>query len=385
MQRTIYQIWLYKPIFAVMNVVINIESLSKISQYDRRNFISECILKVINANAEHSFFFIADSVTDKFLISKNSTIIASAPKSANILLWKIWYAYKLPALLKKYKADVFVNMDSICSLKTKVPQCLVVPDLSFLHHPSFFKKYIPAFFDKATMIFTFSQFVKNDICKLYKIAGGKVEVIYNGAIENFLPVDEKEKENSKEKYAEGKEYFLFTGEISTANNLVNLLKAFSFFKKRQKSNMQLIIATKAISPNDPFVKSLKTYKYRNEVKLMVDLQEEELVKITAAAYAFVYAVQQNGFYAQVIQAMQCEVPVIASNTAIMTEICGDAALFTDPTIFENMADKMMLLFKDENKRNELITKGKQQAAQYPLATTNQLLWQNIVKCAGITD
>ena len=149
--------------------------------------------------------------------------------------------------------------------------------------------------------------------------------------------------------------------------------------------MQLIIATKAISPNDPFVKSLKTYKYRNEVKLMVDLQEEELVKITAAAYAFVYAVQQNGFYAQVIQAMQCEVPVIASNTAIMTEICGDAVLFTDPHVFENIADKMMLLFKDENKRNELITKGKQQAAQYPLAKTNQLLWQNIVKCAGITD
>jgi glycosyltransferase involved in cell wall biosynthesis len=368
-----------------MNLVINTRPLSKYVVYNLQDFVNDYIFQIINNNPTHSFYIIADSVADKFVTLKNISIIASAPTSANILLWKLWYAYKLPSLLKKYKADVFINMDSICSLKTKVPQCIVVPDLSFLQHPAFVKKNTSVFLKKAVMIITFSQFVKNLICKNYTIATEKVEVIYTGANENFLPVDEVEKENCKGIYTEGKEYFLFAGELSAANNLVNLLKAFSFFKKRQKSNMQLIIATKAIAPNNPLVESLKTYKYRNEVKLLIDLPEEELVKITAAAYAFVYAVKQHDYYAPVLLAMQSEVPVIVSNSAIMTEICGETALFTDPAIFENIADKMMMLFKNEDKRNELIIKGKQQAAKFPLATTNQLLWQSIVKCAGTTN
>ena len=365
-----------------MNVVINTRPLTKHPQICQSNFIKKCLLKIIHTNPEHSFFFIADGIADKGLVSKNSSIIAAAPKSANSLLWKIWYSYKLPSLLKKYKADVFVNIDSICSLKTNVPQCLVVPNLSMPGDSSFYKKNTAAFFKKVSLIITFSQFVKNEICKTYKVATEKVEVIYTGAYDFFLP--DNEKENIKERYTEGKEYFLFTGEINTANNLVNLLKAFSFFKKRQKSNMQLIIATTTISPNNAFIKSLNSYKYRNDVKLMVDMQEEELVKIIATAYAFVYATEQNGFYVPLLQAMQCGIPVIVSNTLLMNEICGDAALFTDPTIFENIADKMMLVFKDENRRNELIIKGKKQAAQFPLTLTNQSLWRSIVKCAGIS-
>jgi len=365
-----------------MNVIINTRLPAKHALYWQGNFIKYCLLKVVAANPQHHFFFIANSITDKNLISKNSSIVTDAPKTTSILLWKIWYSYKLPVLLKKYKAGVFINMDSICSLKTNVPQCLIIPDLSLQSLFSFYKKNTAAFFKKASSIITFSQFVKNEICKTYTVATEKVAVIYTGASDFFLQDDEKE--NTREKYSEGKEFFLFTGEINTVNNLVNLLKAFSFFKKRQMSNMQLLIATKVISSDNVFVKSLKSYKYRNDVKLLQDVEEDELVKITAAAYAFVYATHQGVFYARVLQAMQCGVPVIASNTPIMHEICGDAALFTDPAIFENIADKMMLVFKDENKRNDLITKGKKKVAQFPLSSANQLLWQHIIKCAGIS-
>lgn len=360
-----------------MNVVINTRLPAKHGRYWQSNFIKHYLLKIVDANPQHQFFFIGDGITDKNLISKNSSIINAAPKSTNILLWKIWYSFQLPAILTKYKAGIFINMDSICSFKTNVPQCLMVPDIS-----SFYKKNTATFFKKASSIITFSQFVKNELCKTYTLAIEKVAVVYMGAGDFFLQDDEKEK--TLEKYSEGREYFLFTGEINTSNNLVNLLKAFSFFKKRQKSNMQLIIATKTISSNNAFVKSLNSYKYRNDVKLMSNVEKDELVKITAAAYAFVYATLQDVFYAQVLQAMQYGVPVIVSNTPIMHEICGDAALFTDPAIFENIADKMMLIFKDENQRNDLITKAKKKTAQFALSSANQLLWQHIIKCAGIS-
>ncbi len=366
-----------------MNIVINIKTVSKNSYFDQQFFLVDCIVNIINDHPEHSFFLIAEIEDSKFLSSKNAVIIDAAPTSGNIILWKIWYGYKLPLLLKKYKAAVFINMDPICSLKTQVPQCLLLPDLAFPDHSSFFKKNIPAFLEKATSIITFSNCIKNEICKQYaSLAAEKVTVIYNGVNENIL--QKNEIENTKEKYTEGKEYFLFVGDITAQQYLVNLLKAFSFFKKRQKSNMQLIIATKAFLPNNTFAKSLKTYKYRDDVKLLVDLQEEELSKLTHAAYAFIYALQQTGFYIPVLKAMQSEAPVIAGYSPILAEIFEDAVLYADPDIFENIADKMMLLFKDEDKRNELIKKGKSIAVKYPLSASNQLFWQNIVKSAALT-
>ena len=68
----------------------------------------------------------------------------------------------------------------------------------------------------------------------------KLHVINPGIDEIFKPLDWEEKEIIREKYAEGKAYFLFSGDINRRSNLINLLKAFSFFKKRQKSNMMLL-------------------------------------------------------------------------------------------------------------------------------------------------
>ena len=145
--------------------------------------------------------------------------------------------------------------------------------------------------------------------------------------------------------------------------------------------MQLIIITKTVLTANSFIESLKTYKYRNEVKLLVGLPHSEVAKIMASAYSFVYTTNNGNDYVQLLQAMQCNVPAIVSNSILMNEIAGDAVLYTEPTIFENIADKMMLLFKDEGKRNKLITAGKNQSVQYTAALTSELLWQNIVKCA----
>ena len=363
-----------------MNIIINTSSLLKSSEYGQEKFFNQCIFNIIDSHQEHSFFLITDSSPHQDYSRSNAVILAMAPKAKKFILRIIWYGFKLPKLLKKYKAELFINIDPICLLKANLPQCIVVNNGRVFSYPAFFKNRYKAYLNKATMAITFSQSGKNLISSQYKIAAEKLSVIYNGVDEKYIPATEIERESLKEIYAQGKEYFLFTAEISASNNLTRLLKAFSFFKKRQKSNMQLIIATSSILTDTVFIESLKTYKFKEDVKLMFDLQEEELTRLTAGAYAFLYATIQNDYYAPVLQAMQCGVPVITSDTAIMKEVCGDAALFTDPLVFESIAGKMMLLFKDENKRNELIASGRRQVEQYSLRAATGLLWQTIIKC-----
>ena len=131
---------------------------------------------------------------------------------------------------------------------------------------------------------------------------------------------------------------------------------------------------------DLFMESLKTYKYRDDVKMLGYLDEKELAKIIASAYSLVYPSLFEGFGVPVLEAMRCDVPVITSLNSPMQEITGEAAIYADPGSIEDIANKMMLLYKDENLRKELIEKGRLISKKYSWDRTAELLWQTILKC-----
>ena len=368
-----------------MIIAVNIRVLSGNSAISQ--LMIDCFEMMAVNHPEHEFIFIAEKEFPKQKNSiKNVKKIVLPQQSGNPLLWKLWYNYKLPSLLKKLKAAVFISADGICSLRTKVPQCLFVNDLAFLHHPEWYsKKYLrfiksnsADFFQKATTVVTFSDGLKTEIVQRYSVAENKIAVVPATSCKKYQPLNREAKEQVKEKYTAGKEYFLFNGSIHPRSSLVNLLKAFSLFKKRQKSNMQLIIASQTVSEDAAFVESLKLYKYRNEIRLLTSLDERSLSEITAAAYACINTASLHNDIVILLNAMECEVPVIAGNLNVAIEILGDAALFVNSAIPESIAEKLMLLYKDENKRTGLIKKGIEQSTKYSLSETANQLWENIL-------
>ena len=354
-------------------------------------FLYETIRRIVADNPQHEFIFIFDRPYNRrFIFADNVKAVVTGPPARHPLLWKLWYDIKVPALLRRHKADVFVSCDGFCSLSTKVPQCLVLHDLSFLHYPAFVKKshllfckrYTAKFLEKAKSVATVSLFSRNDILAHYPVNKDKIDVVYSAAKEIFQPLSIEIKEQVKEKYTGGREYFLYTGAIHPRKNLMNLLKAFSVFKKKQKSNLKLVLAGRLAWKFDSFVEALKTYKYREDVLLTGYLPEEELVKLTAAAYAMVYPSLWEGFGVPVVEAMRCDVPVITSSGSSMQEIAKDAALYADPADYNSIADQMLLLYKDESVRAGLIKKGKLTEKEYTWARTADLLWQSILKAVS---
>ncbi len=371
-------------------MVIAVNTNFTVANVSGNDFIFECFSKLAQQYPQHQFIYIFDTAFDeKYITSKNIAPIVTGPQTQNPLRLKYWLNYKVPSILRKYKVDIFVGT-GFCFLRTKVPQCVIINNLSFLHHPQFFtsswlrfyKNNTAKFLSKAKAIITTSQFLKQETVDNYIIPASKIDVAYKCACEYFAPVNGQQKDISKENYSEGKEYFLYSGTIAPDTNLIILLKAFSFFKKRQKSNMQLLIASKTSASDKEFVKSLSSFKYRNEVKLLENLPIKTMALITASAYAMVYTSIFESLSESVLEAMQSDVPVIASNTNTIAEICNDAVLYTNPNDFNDIADKMMMLFKDEDKRNQLIIKGRQQAALYNWDKTAAAVWETIKKCAN---
>ena len=349
-------------------------------------FTREVFFLLANNHPEHHFIFFFDRLFDTNIqFPKNVTPIVLPPKARHALSFRWWFDVKIPLALKKYKADVFVSPDGFCSLITRVPQVLVVHDLAFIHHPKFipplhrvfYKRYTPLFLKKAAIVATVSEFSKNDIIEQYRVDEGKIINVSSAAKALFKPVAWEEKEGIKAMYADGCEYFVFVGGIHPRKNLLNLLKAFSLFKKRQRSNMKLLIAGRLAWDYDQIVEKMETYKYRQDVKLMGYIEEEALAKLVAGAYALVFPSYFEGFGVPILEAMQSNVPVITSTTSSMHEIAEEAALFADPADPAGIADQMKRIFTNENLRSQLIEKGKVVAEKYSWQQTSELMWQAI--------
>jgi glycosyltransferase involved in cell wall biosynthesis len=366
-----------------MRIAVNTRYLLNEHLQGKGIYITEIFKRITTQHPEHQFIFIFDRPFDKrFIFSDNVKGIVTGPKTGSAIWRKFWFDFRVPPVLKKYKVDVFVSLEGKCSLNTSVPQCLVLPDLLFKHFPKhlsrsdllFDKKFVPKFIQKAKVLATVSGFSAKDIAAESGITLEKIAVIPYAARSIFKRIDADEKDAVKDQYTRGKEYFIYTGSIGAGKNLINLLKAFSLFKKRQNSNLQLVIT----GHSEKLTKIISTYKFREDIVLTGFLDEAELARIISGAYAMVYPSVFEGFGLPVLEAMRTGVPVITSAGTAMDEISKGAALLADPADIGMLAEKMMLIYKDERLRQVLIEKGIEVEKEYSWDKSAAELWKCIL-------
>jgi len=116
------------------------------------------------------------------------------------------------------------------------------------------------------------------------------------------------------------------------------------------------------------------------VKWVGYMNVDELSKVIGGAYALVYASLFEGFGIPILEALQCDVPAIVSNTSSMPEVAGDAALLVDPSDPDDIADKMHQIYKDEALRNKLIVNAREQIKKFDWNKSAERLWDSMMKC-----
>jgi glycosyltransferase involved in cell wall biosynthesis len=354
-------------------------------------FAHETLSRLVKKHPEHEFIFFFDRPYHKdFIFAPNVRPVVLQPQARHPALYYLWTEWAIPFALKKYKADVYFSPDGLGTLRSGVPTCITIHDLAYKHYPQFMDKmhkwhyahYLPRFAQKARRIIAVSEYTKQDIVQQYGIAADKIDVVYNGAHDAYKPLDYEEKERIKEKYTGGEEFFLFTGALHPRKNVVNLLKAFVQFKRRQRSRIKLVIVGRMAWQYDEIVKAKELMPYKEDVIWTGYLNVEDLAGVTASAYALVYPSLFEGFGIPILEAMTCHVPVIVSDTSSMPEVGGEAALLVDPASPEDIAAKMMQIYKDEDLRAKMIGAAKVQKLKFSWDRSAEQIWDSLMKCVS---
>ncbi len=352
-------------------------------------FAYETLLRITRAHPDVEFHFLFDRPYDSsFIFSDNVKPVVLFPPARHPFLWYWWFEWSVAGYLKKNKFDLFLSPDGYCSLSSDTPTLAIQHDIAFEHYPDmvpklhsiYYKYYVPKFMAHATRIATVSEYSKSDIVRQYGVAADKIDVVYNAAKDIFQPVSQQQKLQLAEEYTNGKPYLIYVGSIHPRKNLSNMLLAFDAFRKATpEADLKFLVVGAFGWQNSDLKEIINSMQYKDEIVFLGRQPLDQLAKLIAGAYALLYLSLFEGFGVPPIEAMQCGVPVITSDTSSIPEICGDAAILVDPLKVDAITQAISLLWTNPAIYDDLEKKGVQQARKYSWDDCAERLWASCMK------
>lgn len=371
-----------------MTVAINTRFLLKNRLEGIGWFTYETIRRLVKWYPKYKFIFFFDRPFDKkFIFANNVEPVVLFPPARHPFLFYAWFEFAVTKALKKYQADVFISMDGFLSLRTDVPTLLIIHDLAHVHFPNqvkfweqqYYNYFMPRFAQKAARIATVSEYSKQDIHQQYKIPLEKIEVVYNGVREDFKPLDAITKTTIKAKYSKGQDYFFYIGAVHPRKNIHRLILAFDQFKQVTNAPAKLLIAGRFAWQTGVVKDAYDQARFKLDIEFLNYVADEEVPFLMASALGFVYVSLFEGFGIPLVEAMNCEVPIITANVSSMPEVVGEAGIRIDPNSVEAIKNSMLELYKNPAKRDALIELGKRQKNKFSWEKSTQKLAESLTK------
>lgn len=338
-------------------------------------FFEELLFFAALQQPNDTFIFITNKPINNHETLPKNCSVEIVKANPNILLGLSFFRkIILPLLLKKLRPQIVLDIAGYGNIATKIPQVIIA------------KQHTRKALQKAYQVLAASQFEKEQLIKKFQILnpiafGSKFQIITAAANPIFTALNYVESSIAKDGYSDGRDYFLSVANHYSYNEFIYLLKAFSLFKRWQKSSMKLLVLGTISDHKNLLTEKITTYKYREDVALLSIVTIEQQAKLFGAAYGIISLANESAFALPILQALQSCVPVITSDTADLKEHFGDTILYIQGNDFEELANHMKLLYRDENQRNQLITKGSQLVANFSYQNSANVLWSSI--CAAI--
>ncbi len=352
-----------------MTIVVQIDSSNAIHNLTR-DFNYRCFTFLAEKYPSVSFVFVSDTPLLKQLKpSQNITYLSIGPRISNSLSKYYWYQYKLSKTLKKLNATYFFSSTNHCNNKNNAVQIIYLDALLSSRNRN--NKALL----KASHVIVPNDYIKKNVLQLMPSISEKL-LICNTGIEKKDEYSIEFKENIKQKYTDDKDFFFFDFDKTNEEKLIVVLKAFSLFKKWQHSKMKLLIVADS-NKIESVEKVCSNYKYKEDVVIVSNQNEETLYWIIGSSYATIFIPIENQLPFNVLTALSYKLPVILPATAFYKASFGDAILYTE----ENetaISNNLMLLYKDEKTRKEFVNKSKALSAARTWENCANYLWESII-------
>jgi glycosyltransferase involved in cell wall biosynthesis len=289
----------------------------------------------------------------------------------------------LPFYLKNKNIDavLFQNFIPLWGIRS-TKKIAYIHDFLFVDFPQYFTfieklvyKFIRISALKAHHIITISNTEKERICKNCNLNDSKISFVYHGIDEMFFPRNKDEINAIKLKYKINQDYILYVGRLNLRKNIKTLLESFS----QLQTDYKLVIIGAEHTKSFNLLKEVARLNLQEKVIKFGYVDDFKLSEVTAAASIFVFPTFAEGFGLPPIEAMKSGVPTIVSNVTCLPEICGKATVYFNPYSVVDLTNKLMVVIKNNNLREDLRNIGIEHSKKYNWTKSAEYLYSIIEK------
>jgi glycosyltransferase involved in cell wall biosynthesis len=215
-----------------------------------------------------------------------------------------------------------------------------------------------------------SETTKRDIVELLKIPAEKIVVTPLGVDDHFHPPTPGEAAAFRAKHGIKSPFILTVSTLEPRKNLPRLLEAFE--KIKEQIPHRLVIVGPEGWRTGALHDTIEWLDLGDRLQMTGFVPDDELPYWYAAADLFAFPSLYEGFGLTVLEAMACGAPVLTSNVSALPEVGGDAAVYVDPLSVDVIAEQLLELVTNDERRSALSAAGQIRAAEFKWERTARL-------------
>ncbi|HEY4084450.1 MAG TPA: glycosyltransferase family 1 protein [Bryobacteraceae bacterium] len=298
--------------------------------------------------------------------------------------------FALPRFLAKLRVDLTHIPFHRVPLLMRQPYVVTIHDLSsvfyddatgILHAARVFR--LKRGLERAARIITVSGATQRDVANLAPKASDRVHLIYNAPDPQFLArpgqgldaaTVARERHRILERYQIQYPFLLYAGSIRPQKNIPRLIEAFAVVRQKLEAHggykdLRLIVIGDDISRYPDVRRAMIQCRVEQSVRFLGFVPLDTLRTFHELATAFVFPSLYEGFGLPPLEAMAAGTPVIASQVSSLPEVVGGAAMLVNPENVFDIARGITEVLLNAELREDLITRGRRQAARFSWART----------------
>ncbi|MGZ3770146.1 MAG: glycosyltransferase family 4 protein [Bdellovibrio sp.] len=296
---------------------------------------------------------------------------------------------KIETLLPQYKCKTFLPFklfseagslyhgpDFKLNIKGPLKRVVTIHDMVVFEEqynkPEFYKKGIhemtKVLNSSLDAVIVNSEFTKSQVLRFFPQLKNKIHVTYLGCDRNKFVSSNRVSQNINLP----QKYILFLGTLEKRKNVLGVIRAFEILKSRG-FNQKLVLAGAWGFGSDEIKMALENSPVKEHIIHLNYVSDNDLPELYQRADVFFFPSWYEGFGIPVLEAMSLGCPVVTSAGGALQEVCGEAAVFTNPANPDAAAQALGQILSDRDLQSLLREKG--------LVRAQSFTWQ---KCADET-
>ncbi len=340
-----------------------------------------------------------ETTGDELIVISNQPIDTAQPLPRHVRVHQrsyfplriAWMQFLAARVLEDLRVDVAHFTNGMLPLGTAAARVVTIHDMSLKLfpwcHPTrrlvINRPLLGVAARVADEVVTVSHSARRDLLRYHRLPPDRVSVVHEAAGPGFEPIaDRSARARIRMRYGLPERFVLYVGAIEPRKNLPRLMEAFAMARARGIPHELVCVGPYGWSSQDLYA-CIDRLGLRRAVHFTGYVPVDDLPVIYNLGELFVFPSLYEGFGLPVVEAMACGTPVITTKTSSLEEIAAGAAETVDPRDVAALADALVLVASDEERRDDLRIRGLARAREFSWSRTAKDMLGVYGRAAGV--